>query len=108
MAGAAIVSVTAPRLPFVREIFPGVWAAGGYSGQGVALAPFVGKAAGGGGAGPDGADCRVRRASDPRASARDLAAPLAGHIGALARAPRGPALAAQSDIGEQSVAVDKR
>ena len=38
-----IVSVTAPRLPFVREIFPNVWAAGGYSGQGVALAPFVGK-----------------------------------------------------------------
>lgn len=38
-----VVSVTAPRLPFVREIFPNVWAAGGYSGQGVALAPFVGK-----------------------------------------------------------------
>jgi gamma-glutamylputrescine oxidase len=38
-----IVSVTAPRLPFVREILPNVWAAGGYSGQGVALAPFVGK-----------------------------------------------------------------
>ncbi len=38
-----IVSVTAPRLPFVREIAAAVWAAGGYSGQGVALAPFVGK-----------------------------------------------------------------
>ena len=38
-----IVSVTQPRLPFVREIEPAVWAAGGYSGQGVALAPFVGK-----------------------------------------------------------------
>ncbi len=38
-----IVSVTAPRLPFVREIARDVWAAGGYSGQGVALAPFVGK-----------------------------------------------------------------
>ena len=38
-----VVSVTAPRLPYVREIAPGVWAAGGYSGQGVALAPFVGK-----------------------------------------------------------------
>jgi gamma-glutamylputrescine oxidase len=38
-----IVSVTAPRLPFVREIAPKVWAAGGYSGQGVALAPFIGK-----------------------------------------------------------------
>lgn len=38
-----IVSVTAPRLPFVREIAPGIWAAGGYSGQGLALAPYVGK-----------------------------------------------------------------
>ena len=38
-----VVSVTAPRLPFVREIAPNVWAAGGYSGQGVALAPFIGK-----------------------------------------------------------------
>jgi gamma-glutamylputrescine oxidase len=38
-----IVSVTAPRLPFVREISANVWAAGGYSGQGVALAPFLGK-----------------------------------------------------------------
>jgi len=38
-----IVSVTAPRLPFVREIAANVWAAGGYSGQGVALAPFLGK-----------------------------------------------------------------
>lgn len=38
-----IVSITSPRLPYVREIRPGVWAAGGYSGQGVALAPFIGK-----------------------------------------------------------------
>jgi gamma-glutamylputrescine oxidase len=50
LAGAAlthgwggVVSVTVPRLPFVREIAPSVWAAGGYSGQGVALAPFIGK-----------------------------------------------------------------
>jgi gamma-glutamylputrescine oxidase len=38
-----VVSVTVPRLPYVREIAPGTWAAGGYSGQGVALAPYVGK-----------------------------------------------------------------
>ena len=38
-----IVSVTVPRLPFVGEIAPAVWAAGGFSGQGVALAPFLGK-----------------------------------------------------------------
>jgi gamma-glutamylputrescine oxidase len=37
-----VVSVTAPRLPFLREIAPAVTAAGGYSGQGVALAPFAG------------------------------------------------------------------
>ncbi len=37
-----VVSVTAPRLPYVREIATDVLAAGGYSGQGVALAPFVG------------------------------------------------------------------
>jgi gamma-glutamylputrescine oxidase len=38
-----IVSVTLPRLPYVREIAPGVWTATGYSGQGVALAPYLGK-----------------------------------------------------------------
>jgi gamma-glutamylputrescine oxidase len=38
-----IVSVTVPRLPYVRQIAPRVWAAGGYSGQGLALAPFIGK-----------------------------------------------------------------
>ncbi len=38
-----VVSVTAPRLPYVRQVSPGIWAAGGYSGQGVALAPFIGK-----------------------------------------------------------------
>ena len=37
------VAVTAPRMPYVRNIRPGVWAVGGYSGQGVALAPYVGK-----------------------------------------------------------------
>jgi gamma-glutamylputrescine oxidase len=37
-----VVSVTVPRLPYVREIAPAVWAAGGYSGQGVALAPYLG------------------------------------------------------------------
>jgi gamma-glutamylputrescine oxidase len=38
-----VVSVTVPRLPYARQIAPDVWAAGGYSGQGVALAPFLGK-----------------------------------------------------------------
>ena len=40
---SGVVTVTAPRMPYVRNIRPGVWAAGGYSGQGVALAPYVGK-----------------------------------------------------------------
>lgn len=40
---SGVVSVTAPRLPYVREIASAVWAAGGYSGQGVVLAPFLGK-----------------------------------------------------------------
>ncbi len=40
---SGLVTVTAPRMPFVREVEPGVWAAGGYSGQGVALAPYVGR-----------------------------------------------------------------
>ncbi len=38
-----VVSVTAPRLPYVREIAPDVWTAAGYSGQGVALAPLMGQ-----------------------------------------------------------------
>jgi gamma-glutamylputrescine oxidase len=42
-AWGGVVSVTASRLPFVREIAPNVLTAGGYSGQGVALAPFLGK-----------------------------------------------------------------
>lgn len=40
---SGLVTITAPRMPYVRGIQPGVWAAGGYSGQGVALAPYVGK-----------------------------------------------------------------
>ena len=31
------------RLPYIREVQPGVYAAAGYSGQGVALAPFAGR-----------------------------------------------------------------
>ncbi len=42
-AWAGIVPVTANRLPYVLEAAPGIWAAGGYSGQGLALAPMVGK-----------------------------------------------------------------
>ncbi|MDQ0324964.1 gamma-glutamylputrescine oxidase [Rhodopseudomonas julia] len=38
-----VVSITPARMPFIREIAPGVMAAAGFSGQGVALAPYVGK-----------------------------------------------------------------
>jgi len=37
------LAITWPRLPFIRRIRPGVYAAAGFSGQGVALAPFAGK-----------------------------------------------------------------
>jgi gamma-glutamylputrescine oxidase len=37
------LAITMKRLPFIRRVRPGVYAAAGYSGQGVALAPFAGK-----------------------------------------------------------------
>jgi gamma-glutamylputrescine oxidase len=37
------LAITLTRLPFIRRLRPGVYAAGGYSGQGVAIAPFAGK-----------------------------------------------------------------
>ena len=50
LAGVAIdhawggtLAITMTRLPFIRRLRPGVYAAAGYSGQGVALAPFAGK-----------------------------------------------------------------
>lgn len=37
------LAITLTRLPFIRRLRPQVYAAAGYSGQGVALAPFAGK-----------------------------------------------------------------
>ncbi|MCB1487470.1 MAG: FAD-binding oxidoreductase, partial [Bauldia sp.] len=37
------LAITLHRLPYIRRQRPGVYAAAGYSGQGVALAPFAGK-----------------------------------------------------------------
>ncbi|GAB4357248.1 MAG: FAD-binding oxidoreductase [Oricola sp.] len=37
------VGITLPRQPFVREVMPGVTAAGGFSGHGVMLSNFTGK-----------------------------------------------------------------
>jgi gamma-glutamylputrescine oxidase len=37
------VGITMPRQPFVREVMPGVTAAGGFSGHGVMLSNFTGK-----------------------------------------------------------------
>jgi len=37
------LAITRHRLPFIRRVRPGVYAAAGYSGQGVAIAPFAGK-----------------------------------------------------------------
>ena len=42
-AWGGTLAITLPRLPFIRRVRPGVYAAAGYSGQGVALAPFAGK-----------------------------------------------------------------
>jgi len=42
-AWGGALGVTFHRLPFVRELRPGVWTAAGYSGQGVMLAPYVGR-----------------------------------------------------------------
>ncbi len=42
-AWGGTLAVTVNRLPFVRRVRSGIYAACGYSGQGVALAPFAGK-----------------------------------------------------------------
>ena len=42
-AWGGTLAITLHRLPFIRRVRPGVYAASGYSGQGVALAPFAGK-----------------------------------------------------------------
>ena len=42
-AWGGTLAITMKRLPFIRRVRPGVYAAAGYSGQGVALAPFAGK-----------------------------------------------------------------
>jgi gamma-glutamylputrescine oxidase len=42
-AWGGTVAITLKRLPFIRMLRPGVYVASGYSGQGVALAPFAGK-----------------------------------------------------------------
>jgi gamma-glutamylputrescine oxidase len=42
-AWGGTLAITLPRLPYIRRVRPGVYAAAGFSGQGVALAPFAGK-----------------------------------------------------------------
>ena len=42
-AWGGTLAITLKRLPFIRRLRPGVYAAAGYSGQGVAMAPFAGK-----------------------------------------------------------------
>ena len=37
------LAITMQRLPFMREVKPGLFTSAGYSGQGVALAPYMGK-----------------------------------------------------------------
>lgn len=42
-AWGGTIGITRTRLPMVRRLAPNLWVAGGYSGHGVALAPFFGK-----------------------------------------------------------------
>ena len=42
-AWGGTLAITLRRLPFIRRLRPGVYVAAGYSGQGVAMAPFAGK-----------------------------------------------------------------
>jgi gamma-glutamylputrescine oxidase len=42
-AWGGAVAITMKRLPFIRRVRPGLYAASGYSGQGVALAPYAGR-----------------------------------------------------------------
>ena len=42
-AWGGTLAITRERLPYIRRVRPGVYAAAGYSGQGVAIAPFAGK-----------------------------------------------------------------
>ncbi len=42
-AWGGTLAVTPTRLPFVRRLEPGLYTSGGYSGQGVLLAPYFGK-----------------------------------------------------------------
>jgi gamma-glutamylputrescine oxidase len=42
-AWGGTLAITVQRLPLIRRLRPGVYVAAGYSGQGVALAPFAGK-----------------------------------------------------------------
>ncbi len=37
------VAITLPRMPYVREVEPGLWSAGGYSGHGVMLSNYSGR-----------------------------------------------------------------
>jgi gamma-glutamylputrescine oxidase len=43
-AWGGTLAITTSRLPFVREIEPGLFNASGFSGQGIVIAPFAGKA----------------------------------------------------------------
>ena len=91
-AWGGTLAITLKRLPFIRRTRPGLYAAAGYSGQGVALAPFAGKVLAEAIAGDTGAPRHLRGASLPAVSRRQAAAaPGAGRRDDLVCAP-GPAL----------------
>ena len=76
-AWGGTLGITLSRMPFVGEVAPGVRVASGYSGQGVMLAPYVGKLLGRAATGKtDGVDLLSRLPTPPFPGGRLLRWPL--------------------------------
>jgi len=76
-AWGGTLGITMSRMPFVGEIAPGVRVASGYSGQGVMLAPYVGKLLGDAALGEtEGVDLLARLPTPPFPGGRLLRWPL--------------------------------
>ncbi len=65
-AWGGTLAITPNRLPFARELTPGLFAIGGYSGLGVVLAPYLGKLAAAAMIGTDQDWDRLARLAVPR------------------------------------------
>ena len=65
-AWGGTLAITPNRLPFVREVEPGLIAVGGFSGLGVVMAPYVGKLVAQAMTGDDADYARLARLPIPR------------------------------------------